>query len=327
MGRLLGVCLAACLMGAVAVALTPPATPVPTLVAGISQYDEGDMTGSVLTLETVIRSLSVEPALHANDLSQAYLYRGAAFVRLAQEENAKGSFASALQYDKELRITEEKWPPRVVRVFEAARTGKTKSVLLPPSNVAKKAGIGALGVAAIVGGGIALAGGAVAVTHGSAQDVEPPVTTTTTTTTTLSTGTIVMRLVATAPPAGATISTTAVGPNLPPNALQVAVTLTSPGVSVDGHIWAAAQGVSCDWYFVQLYAGGGYSAVFHLPADVPVAFTLASTYVSGGCLLETGTTTIATTTVVVYFGKVLSGPRADATTAFNVPFTWKVTQG
>jgi hypothetical protein len=174
MKKALGLYLAASLTLGTALSQTAPGGAAPTLQVGIKQFGEGDLAAAVFTLEALIRNLTVEPALHAKDLSQAYLYRGAAFVGLSQEENAKGSFAAALQYDKGLRIGEDKFSPRVVRVFEAARTGKTKSVLLPPSNVAKKAGIGAVGIGGIIVGVAAIGGGVAAATGGGSSPEPTP---------------------------------------------------------------------------------------------------------------------------------------------------------
>jgi hypothetical protein len=176
MKKLLGLYLAATITVGTALPQNAPGAAEPTLQAGVKQFGDGDLAGAVFTLEAVIRTLAVAPALHAKELSQAYLYRGAAFVGLSQEENAKGSFGAALKYDKDLRIGEEKFSPRVVRVFEAARTGKTKSVLLPPSNVAKKAGISGLGIAGIIAGVAAVGGGVAAATRGSSNPPPTPPT-------------------------------------------------------------------------------------------------------------------------------------------------------
>lgn len=166
-------CLVLALIAGPAHAQTAPGQPEATLTLGIKQVDEGNFQAALFTLDAVARRLVLEPAMHATDLSQAYLYRGVALVGLGQEEGAKGSFAAALQYDKTLRIGEDRFPPRVVRVFEAARLGKTKSVLLPPSGAAKKAGIGAGAVAAIVGGVLAAGGAAVAAASGAKPNTPP----------------------------------------------------------------------------------------------------------------------------------------------------------
>jgi hypothetical protein len=155
----------------------PPVEPEATLELGIEQVNEGNVSVAIFTLETVIRRLAIDPGAHGKELVQGYLHRGIAFVGLAQEENAKGSFAAALQYDKGLRLSEDKFSARVVRVFEAARTGKTKSVLLPPSGVVKKVGIGAGAVALIAGGVLVVAGvGGAALATGGSTPNRPPAT-------------------------------------------------------------------------------------------------------------------------------------------------------
>jgi hypothetical protein len=177
MRRLLSIAL--CLIAADSLAQSTAEPPEATLEQGIQQVADGNFSAALITLDGVARALAVDPQSHADELSKAYLYRGVAFVGMAQEENAKGSFAAALQYDRTLRLSEAQFSPRVVRVFEAARQGKTKSVLLPPSGTAKKAGIGAATIGLIVAG-VAVAGGAaVAAGGGSSQSA----TTTTTTTT------------------------------------------------------------------------------------------------------------------------------------------------
>ncbi len=180
---LLSLCLAASMAEGTALPQSAPQSPAPSLEQGISEFNAGDFGAAVFTLEGAIRILAVEPASHGKELSQAYLYRGAAFVGLGQEENAKGSFAAALQYDKTLRPSPDQFPPRVLRVFEAARDGKTKSVLLPPSGAAKKAGLGTLGILGIVAAGVAIGGGAAAVAGRSGPDTTTATATTTVTTT------------------------------------------------------------------------------------------------------------------------------------------------
>ena len=198
MKKALGLYLAASLTAGTALSQNAPGGAEPTLQAGIKQFGEGDLAGAVFTLEAVIRTLALEPTLHTKELSQAYLYRGAAFVGLSQEEHAKGSFAAALQYDKGLRIGEDKFSPRVVRVFEAARTGKTKSVLLPPSNVAKKAGLSGLGIGLIVAGVAAAGGGIAAATAG--KSTPPPATPT------VGSGAVQISFDTSEPPPGSTIT-------------------------------------------------------------------------------------------------------------------------
>lgn len=117
----------------------------------------------------MILRLAPNAATQAKELSQAHLHKGIAFVGLAQEEGAKAAFRDALHYDPALRLKKGEQPDRVVRIFEAARTGKTKSVLERPSDAPKKAGVGAGAIAAIVAGGVAVAGGAAVVASGGGQ--------------------------------------------------------------------------------------------------------------------------------------------------------------
>jgi hypothetical protein len=320
----LSLCLAVSLLAVQALSQDTPATPPPTLQTGISQYNQGDLVAAAFTLEAVIRTLAAEPAAQANELSRAYLYRGATFVRLGQEENAKGSFAAALQYDKVLRITEDQFPPRVVRVFEAARTGKTKSVLLPPSNVAKKAGIGGLGIAGIVAGVAALGGGAAVATRSSGPQATPEPTPAPTPPISpgAAEGGVRIALSNVAPPQGSTISTTAVAGMLPPTALQIAVTLTSPGVPSLGTLYASSKLTIPGWNcWVMFYGGGGQRWNYGLLADVPTTVTLGSAQVYGGCLDASGTTnTFTTNTLNIYFG----GESASSQTYNNFTYTWQI---
>jgi hypothetical protein len=130
-----------------------------SLDEGLRLYEEGDLGDAVLALDAAIGTM---PPSATPSLVKAYVYKGAALVGLGQEEPAKASFREALALDPKLRLLKTEFPDRVVRVFDAARSDKKTSVMRRPSTAPKKAGIGAAGVAAIVGG-VALAGGAVAV--------------------------------------------------------------------------------------------------------------------------------------------------------------------
>jgi len=144
-----------------------PQVPSP-LDEGLRLYKEGALNDAVLALDAAIRASSSSDA-DRSTLTRAYIYKGATLVGLGQEEPAKACFREALGLDPKLRLSETEFPDRVLRVFEAARSGKKKSVMQRPNDAPKKAGIGALGVGAIVGG-IALAGGAVAVAVAGSSD-------------------------------------------------------------------------------------------------------------------------------------------------------------
>jgi len=167
--------------------------PADDLDRGVREVQEGDLEKGLLTLDTVIQRLEADPTPPAKELSRACAYKGIALVGLGQEEAAKAAFRDALRYDPALRLKKDEHPDRVVRVFEAARTGKKKSVMQRPSGAPKKAGLGAGAIAAIAGGVVLAAGGAALALHDDggtipgANDVE-------------------IQLTGSAPPFGSTIS-------------------------------------------------------------------------------------------------------------------------
>jgi hypothetical protein len=166
---------------AMAMAIVGAQTPAPAddLSKGIQQVKEGNFEGGLLTLDGVVSALSSSSDANAvRDRAQAHLYLGVAYVGLLQETPARKHFREALKLDKDLRLDPQQFPPRVVRVFEAARTGKNKSVLYA----------GGIGTAALIGGGAALlAGGSAAAGVGIVVVTDDTTTTTTTTTITVPT--------------------------------------------------------------------------------------------------------------------------------------------
>jgi tetratricopeptide (TPR) repeat protein len=141
-------------------ALYAQGTSDPDIAKGIKQVDDGDFDGAILTLDNAARRLAANPA-KVNDLSQAYLYLGIAYVGKGHEAAAKAKFREALGQIKTLTLSPDKFPPKVIDVFEAAKADAAKAPAAPQA-AEKKGGhkgllIG-LGVAA-VGGGVAIAAG------------------------------------------------------------------------------------------------------------------------------------------------------------------------
>jgi hypothetical protein len=134
----------------------------PCLASGIEQVNEGAFDAGGTALDACIESLAAGLPESARSLTDAYFYKGVAFVGLRQEEGAKAAFRKVLEYDPAFEPSAEAFPPKVVRVFKAAREGKTKSVINPPSTTAKKARLGASSIAAIAGGVVVVGGGAAA---------------------------------------------------------------------------------------------------------------------------------------------------------------------
>lgn len=152
----------------------PPATSEQRLSRGKQQYKDGLLAEAVATLDTVIAGLDPASAADKPDLIQAFVYKGAALVGLAEETPAKAAFRQAIDLDASFQPSRIDFPDRVLRVFEAARQGKTKSVLQRPNTAPKKAGIGGLGIGLIVGGAALLAGGAAIAAGGGAPSPSPP---------------------------------------------------------------------------------------------------------------------------------------------------------
>jgi hypothetical protein len=128
----------------------------PDVLKGIKQTEEGDYDAAIFTLDAAARRLAADPARPA-DLSQAYLYLGIAFVGKGHDAAAKARFRDALTQLHNLSLSAEKYPPKVINVFEAARDEMNRE-----AGGAKRGGkakwliLGGVGVAA---GGTALAVG------------------------------------------------------------------------------------------------------------------------------------------------------------------------
>lgn len=90
------------------------------LATGIRQVQEGDFENAVVTLQAVTRALAGQTARRL-ELAQAYLYLGIAHVALDQRDPAKAAFKAALGQNKSLRLTEDRFSPKVIAAFEEAR--------------------------------------------------------------------------------------------------------------------------------------------------------------------------------------------------------------
>lgn len=132
----------------------------PELAKGIKLVDEGDYDGAILTLDNAARRLATDPS-KANDLSQAYVYLGIAYVGKGHEAAAKAKFREALAKFKGLSLSPDKYPPKVIDLFEAARQ---ESAAVAPAPAAKKGGGGKK--TALILGGVAVAGGGAALALG-----------------------------------------------------------------------------------------------------------------------------------------------------------------
>lgn len=160
----------------------------PEVARGIKQVEDGDFDLAILTLDAATRRLA-EVAGQSKVLAQAYVYLGVAYLAKGHETAAKANFREALAQVSDLRLSPDKFPLRVIELFEKAReeVQVRKEAPKPAPSVAsgspppakrggsKKALVIAAGAAAAAGG-IALGVGGGSGTSTPVTDVIPGVT-------------------------------------------------------------------------------------------------------------------------------------------------------
>jgi len=167
--RTLALALVASLSWAPIASAQPPTTDA-EVQRGIRQVEDGDYDPAIVTLDAAARRLTADPS-RARDLSQAYLYLGIAYIGKGHEAAAKAKFREAVAQIKDLTLSPDKFPPKVIDLFEAARAEeRAQATPAPaaaptpvPAGAGKKSGSGKtlliVGGLALVGGGVALAAG------------------------------------------------------------------------------------------------------------------------------------------------------------------------
>lgn len=141
------------------------------LATGIRQVKDGDFETAILTLDAAIRGLTATQE-RSGDLAKAYLYLGVAYVGLGQEALAKSKFRLALGQQRDLRLADDEFPAKVVRIFEAAREAQ-EAVAASERDAKRSRGKGGLILLGL--GGVTAAGIAVAVT-GERSNAPPTAT-------------------------------------------------------------------------------------------------------------------------------------------------------
>lgn len=138
----------------------------PDVVKGIQMVDDGDYDGAILTLDNATRRLAADKA-KVHDLSQAYLYLGIAYIGKGREAAARAQFREALERVKDLTLSPEKFPPKVIDALEAAREELARNP--PPAAGSAQASPkkkGGSGKTLLILGGVAAAGGGAALALG-----------------------------------------------------------------------------------------------------------------------------------------------------------------
>jgi hypothetical protein len=174
---------ALCAVLALAVSLCPVLAPAQVAVAvkdpevakGIKAVEDGDYDAAIFILDGATRRLAADP--RNPDLPQAYLHLGIAYVGKGAEAAAKAKFREALKQMRDLALSADKYPPKVINVFEAARdeVAREGSPATPARPAAPPAGSaapapqpkkGGGGKTLLIIGGLAAAGAGVAVAAG-----------------------------------------------------------------------------------------------------------------------------------------------------------------
>jgi hypothetical protein len=136
------------MLALVLAAVLAQASPAPPrLEDGIRLIDQGDYEAAVAALRSTAAAIAGDPT-RAVERARAYLYLGVAQHALGQAADAHASFVAALRDDPGLRVTEERFSPKVVTAFAAARREVTGST-------ATKGGGGKVAVAAVAGAAVA----------------------------------------------------------------------------------------------------------------------------------------------------------------------------
>jgi hypothetical protein len=145
----------------------------PDVAKGIRLVEEGDYDAAIFILDGAARRMLAEPS--AADLPQAFLYLGIAYVAKGHVSAAKIKFREALARVGDLSLSPDRFPPKIIDVFEEARADMSKT--------SRSAGKGGKGKTVLLVGGVLAAGAGVAVaasgsngkseTHGATVAIFP----------------------------------------------------------------------------------------------------------------------------------------------------------
>jgi hypothetical protein len=119
---------------------------------GIQQVDDGEYDTAILTLDAAARRLASAPGA-TEDLAQAYLYLGIAYLAKGQEISARVRFREAVKQARDLSLPPDKFAPKVIEEFERAREDVRNAT---PAPAEKKKGGSKKWL--LIGGGAAAAG-------------------------------------------------------------------------------------------------------------------------------------------------------------------------
>jgi len=144
-----------------ALLLVQSPAPAPRLEDGIRLVDQGDFEAAVEALRAATTAIAGEPK-RSVERARGYLYLGVAHLALDQTPEAHRAFVSALRDDPGLRVTEDRFSPKVVSAFESARREQAAAghpAATKSGGSTKKVVVGALAGAAVATGAVIALGG------------------------------------------------------------------------------------------------------------------------------------------------------------------------
>lgn len=97
-----------------------PSPDDPEVKKGVVEVNEGQYDAAIFTLDAAARRLAASND-NPQQLSQAYLYLGIAYLAKGRESAAEARFRDALEQMHSLQLPPDKFAQRVVEVFEKAR--------------------------------------------------------------------------------------------------------------------------------------------------------------------------------------------------------------
>ncbi len=140
----------------------------PEVRKGVKLTEDGEYDAAIVTLDAAVRRLAAaaSPA-NEKDRAEAYLNLGIAYLAKGHETAARANFRDAIARARDLRLTSDKFSPRVIEVFEQARAEAAKGPTVAQAQAADskkkggKTGLVLIGVAAAAAAaaGVAVAGG------------------------------------------------------------------------------------------------------------------------------------------------------------------------
>lgn len=159
--RRIAVALALLLLTSAAPVPAQQAVSDPEVAKGIQRVEEGEYDQAIVILDSAVRRLAGAQRPTA-DLAEAYVYLGVAYLAKGHETSAKAQFREALARTRDLKLTADKFAPRVIELFEKAREETRVAAAGPqprPTPSASASRGGSKTTLLLVGGGVLVAGG------------------------------------------------------------------------------------------------------------------------------------------------------------------------